>query len=264
MEQSDAVFEVVRSTLGDRILGVYLYGSAVAGGLKPASDLDLFVVADRRTSPEQRRAMIDKLRPLSAQAARPRHWRPVELTVAALPDLVPARYPPRVDFQSGEWLRGQFDAGAARPWRTPNSDLLVVLAQVRRTSTALVGPAATSVIPHIPTEALARAMIDEISHLLDDLESDTTNVLLTLARIWYTLATSDFASKDAAANWALAQMDAPVPALELARDAYLGTTADTGPDRAARANRHVEAATAARSLVGRIEGLAPPSYNRTR
>ncbi len=244
--------ELVRSTLGTNLRGVYLYGSAVTSGLRPASDLDLFAFTDRRSSPAHRRALIDGLRSISSRAQRPRDWRPVELTIAARPDIEPLRYPPRVDFQSGEWLRAEFDAGAARPWKTPNPDLLIVLAQVRRASTAHYGAPASEILPEIPTTDLKRAMTDEIGSLLDDLEPDTANVLLTLARIWHTLATGDFTSKDAAAHWAMAQIDEPMPALALARDEYLGAQTRLEP---------TEARAAARLLIGRIEALAERSYN---
>jgi streptomycin 3"-adenylyltransferase len=235
----------------------------VTGGLRPASDLDLLVVAKRRTSPAQRRALIAGLRPLSARDARPRDWRPVELTVVALPDIAPPRYPPRVDFQSGEWLRAQFDAGEPRPWRTPNPDLLIVLAQARRASTALVGPDATDILPEIPNTHLARAMTEEISSLLEDLAPDTANVLLTLARIWHTLTTSEFATKDEAADWALAQIGAPLPALEVARDEYLGMAPVGSHAGDPWADLQAEARSAARLLIGRIERSAERSYNRT-
>jgi streptomycin 3"-adenylyltransferase len=39
-----------------------------------------------------------------------------------------------------------------------------------------------------------------------DLESDTTNVLLTLARIWTTVATGRIRSKHVAADWVTARL----------------------------------------------------------
>lgn len=264
MAQVDAVVELVQTTLGKQLLGVHLYGSAVVGGLRPGSDLDVLAITDRRTSAAQRRALIAGLRPLSSRAERPENWRPVELTVAALPDIVPPRYPPRVDFQSGEWLRAEFDAGEPRPWKTPSPDLLIVLAQVRRASTALVGPEASAILPEIPTTDLTRAMTDEIGSLLDDLEPDTANVLLTLARIWHTLATGDFTAKDAAADWAIAQIGESLPALELARDEYVGMSPRGADGGAPWADLQAGARAAARLLIGRIEGLVGQSYNRRR
>ena len=192
----------------------------------------------------------------------------MELTIAARPDIEPLRYPPRVDFQSGEWLRAEFDAGDPRPWKTPSPDLLIVLAQVRLASTPIFGPAAAEILPEIPATDLARAMTDEIGSLLDDLEPDTANVLLTLARIWHTLATGGFTSKDAAVDWALKQIDEPLPALEMARDDYLSSAPDSAADSALQGDRwpdlQAEARSAARLLIGRIEGLAGRSYNRGR
>ncbi|MGW2149697.1 aminoglycoside adenylyltransferase domain-containing protein [Nonomuraea bangladeshensis] len=58
--------------------------------------------------------------------------------------------------------------------------------------------------------------------LLAELNDDTRNVLLTLARIWTTLATGEIRSKDAAADWALALLPPRHrPVLEHARNLYL-------------------------------------------
>jgi hypothetical protein len=58
---------------------------------------------------------------------------------------------------------------------------------------------------------------------MDELLSDTRNVLLTLARIWTTLATGTIRSKDAAADWVLERLpDEHRPVLAHARAVYLG------------------------------------------
>jgi streptomycin 3"-adenylyltransferase len=66
-------------------------------------------------------------------------------------------------------------------------------------------------------------MVAGVPDLLADLEWDTRNVLLTLARIWTTLATGVICSKDAAADWVLPHLavkDRSV--LARARAMYLG------------------------------------------
>jgi hypothetical protein len=97
-------------------------------------------------------------------------------------------------------------------------------------------------------------MLDELPSLLGDLEDDTRNVLLTLARMWSTLATGEIRSKDAAVDWALPLLpDAHRELLELARDAYLGTAADAWKER-------MPAATAlADTMVERIRALPAPT-----
>jgi streptomycin 3"-adenylyltransferase len=223
-EQVNAVTTLLRSALGEDLLGAYLYGSAVEGGLKPASDLDVLVVTARRTTARQRGALVAGLRPISSRYARPPTWRPVELTIVARPDVVPWRYPPRPDFQSGEWLRAEFDAGDRRPWQTPSPDLAILLAQVRQTSLPLLGPPAAEFMPEVPPADVARAMTDELGSLLEDLDTDTANVLLTLARIWHTVVTGEFAPKDVAASWAVVRLGEPLQALERARETYLAGT----------------------------------------
>jgi hypothetical protein len=80
-------------------------------------------------------------------------------------------------------------------------------------------------------EAERRAIVAEVPGLLEDLEPDTRNVLLTLARVWVTLDTGEIRSKDAAADWAIERLPAARgEVLALARDGYLGSprTAGTG------------------------------------
>ena len=52
--QFQALTDTLLATLGDALPGVYLYGSATAGGLGPQSDVDLFArcAGWRRRSPD--------------------------------------------------------------------------------------------------------------------------------------------------------------------------------------------------------------------
>jgi hypothetical protein len=65
----------------------------------------------------------------------------------------------------------------------------------------LFGPAPGAVLDPVPAADLRRAIVAGVPSLLADLESDTRNVLLTFARIWFTLATGIIGSKDQAASW---------------------------------------------------------------
>ena len=235
--QLDEVVRLIQATLAPSLQGAYLYGSAVMGGLKPASDLDVFVVTGQRTSREQRRSLIDGLRPLSARALRPSRWRPVELTIVASSEVRPWRYPPRMDFQSGEWLRAEFDAGSLGVQDAANPDLALLISMVLDADRPLFGPRPAQLLDAVPHEDVVRAMLDAIEGLMADIHSDTANVLLTLARIWNTVETGAFLPKDSAAEWAMKRL---LPerrrALEHARQIYLGVEPDLwdGMDDAAR------------------------------
>ncbi len=231
--------------LGEDVLAAYLYGSAVAGGLGPNSDLDLLVVIREPTTAQLRTELVARLRPISHRGQRPKHWRPVELTAVVQRDVKPLRIPPTTDFQYGEWLRDDLEAGMVDPPNPLNPDLLILLAQVRTSGKALIGEPAAEVIEPIPAPDLEQAMRASVDDLLADLDSDTTNVLLTLARIWYTLDTGEFTTKDAAADWAAARI-AHGSDLRRAGAIHRGDTADEWPAG--------EAATAALELTESIRG----------
>jgi predicted nucleotidyltransferase len=225
--QTEASAAAVTAALGPKVEAIYLYGSAVSGGLKPHSDLDLFVVAGARTTVQERLELAARLKPISAKGFRPPGWRPLEVTIAAHADLPRLATAPRTDFQYGEWLRDRFDAGLADPERPDNQDLILLATMVRRTARTLHGPPADELIPDVPTANLNAALIDVIPELFADLDSDAANVLLTLARIWRTLTTGDFVAKNDAGDWAIPRLpDVARPALDRARKVYTGEADD--------------------------------------
>lgn len=222
-EQVDAALDVIRTAIEpDAIVGVYLYGSAVAGGLQPDSDVDLFVLVTRRRTRGEKLALIAGLRPISRRSLRPAGWRPLEVSVVAQPDVRPWRYPPMLDFQYGEWLDDDELRDAVERGPTETPDLAVLVEMVRTTARPLAGPQASEVLDPVPRADIVRAIIDEVSSLLDDLADDTRNVLLTLARMWCTVETGEIRSKDTAAAWALERLpEADRPQLATARALYV-------------------------------------------
>lgn len=215
--------DLARRLLGPDLLGAYIHGSAVTAGLRPSSDLDVLVVAARPTSAIDKRRLIDGLLPISGSHATAGPARSIELTVVVESDVRPWRYPPTLDFQYGDWLRGEFERGELTPWHSPNPDLAIVLTAARSASVPLVGPPIADLTDPVPREDLVRAMHDELPGLMADLEDDTGNVVLTLARIWTTLEVGRIRSKDAAADWARARLPAEHrPVLARAKAGYRG------------------------------------------
>jgi predicted nucleotidyltransferase len=223
-DQIAAAVDAVRDSIPRAdIRGIYLYGSAVAGGLKPDSDLDILVVTGRRLVRDEKRAVVDRLIPISRRASRPPAWRPLEVTIVAQSDLRPWRYPPLMDLQYGEWLSSEFLTDDLNLAPSASPDLAVVVTMVRESGRTLEGPAPEDVLDPVPPGDLRRAMTDELPALLEDVEEDTRNVILTVARVWVTLATGRILSKSDAAEWAIDRL-APAlsPPLTAARDLYLG------------------------------------------
>ena len=196
-------------------LGVYLFGSAVHGGLRPRSDLDLLVVARRATTDAEKAQLLGGLRRLRG--------RPVEVTIAVRDEVVPWRYPPRMDFQWGAWLPDRWESGT-------NPDLGILIHKVLLADRPLAGPPPAQLLEAPPWDDLRTAMLASVDPILLDLHEDTTNVILALCRIYYSLVTGAIASKDEAAAWAYARF--PHVALQKARAIYLGGLPDdyTGID----------------------------------
>jgi predicted nucleotidyltransferase len=251
--QTDAVRRALDAALpAGTLIALVRYGSAVVGGLRPDSDLDLFGVLARRLTEGEARALIRALVPISSRAERPAGWRPVELTLVVLDEVRPWRYPPRFDFQYGEWLREDLVAGNPAPWPPVNPDVAILLTMVRDSGSPILGPHPADLLDPVPRQDLERAMVDELPSLVADLESDTRNVLLTLARMWTTVATGRIVSKDAAAAWACEHSPPPARvAIEAARVGYIGSIDDRWDDLAA-------ARSAAEVIVDHIRAAVTP------
>jgi predicted nucleotidyltransferase len=250
--QIDDVIDLVRMVLGEDAVAAYLYGSAVQGGLKPSSDLDVFLVTRRPTTPADKRALVDGLLPISGSDAVSGPARSIELTVVVQSDVRPWRYPPRLDFLYGDWLRREFERGDLPAGPRPNPDLAMLLTSVLLVSRPLFGPPAEEVFDPVPRVDLERALLDVIPGLLAELPTDTRNVILTLARIWTTMATGEIRSKDAAADWALARLPAERRSvLARARAIYLGDEAEDWQDLLPVVDAHAE------FVVHEIVALSP-------
>ncbi len=215
--QVAAVRDLLVRVLGDDLVGLWLHGSAVTGGLRPGSDLDLLAVVAYPLTGPARHNLRDELLTISAPCpAQPGGPRCIELAIRLAGDP-----PARCDFLYGEWLRDGFAAGGL-PQPVADPDLIPMLAQARRTALPLIGPPAETLLPEISPADLRVAMKQALPALTAGIEDDTRNVLLTLARMWRTAVEGDFVPKDAAADWAIARLSGRSAAvLADARDAYL-------------------------------------------
>ena len=249
--QTEATLGLIGEVLGPETVGAYAHGSAVLGGLRPASDLDVLTVTRRPMDERERAALLAGLLRISGLS---RAARPVELTVVVHSEINPWRPSPTADFLYGEWLREEFTAnGPPRPGPLP--DLALAVTSALAGDRALLGPPPSRVLDPVPHADLVRASVAGVPELLGELHEDTRNVLLTLARVWATLATGGILPKDAAADWALDRLPPEHrPVLAHARDLYRTSTYDEEtwpPALRARLRAHVD------EVVARIERLAP-------
>jgi streptomycin 3"-adenylyltransferase len=229
----------------------------VLGGLRTTSDLDILAVVDRSTTEDERRAMLQRLLEISGRRATRGPARPVELTVVQQSQVRPWRYQPDAEFLYGEWLRDEYEAGRV-PAPEPTRDLAMLITDVLAGNRPLLGPPPGDVLDPVPEADVRRAIVEGIPGLLADLDSDTRNVLLTLARTLATLETGEILmAKDAAAELVAHRLPAGVArdVLLLARQMYLDgvNDEDAGPAWAGTGAAAREAAT---GLVSEIAGFA--------
>ena len=184
--QIDEIARVVREVLGEAVIGIYLEGSAVVGGLRPRSDIDVFAVTSRSATVAERGSLVDRLMAISDTGGP--EGRPVELTIVVQADVRPWQYAPMRDFQYGEWVRADYERGAL-PVAEPDADLALLMTGVLTADRALFGPPPAAVLDPVPPDDVRRATLDAIPGILLDLDADTRNGILTLARIWTTVAT---------------------------------------------------------------------------
>lgn len=221
-----SALQIIEELLGSAVIAVYLYGSAVNGGLREDSDVDALVIIDRALSEKDRRDLGERLLAVSGKLGNADGVRPLELTIVRHGEVVPWKYPPRKEFIYGEWLRGAYEQGQI-PEPAEDPDLAIILSQVRQSSIALTGEAADRILAPVPVADVRRAMKDSLPDLITHLRGDERNVILTLARMWVTATTGKFLAKDEAAQWVIPLLPKEQAALvDVAAKAYRGECID--------------------------------------
>lgn len=228
--QIKQVIDLAQKCFKDQLLGIYLYGSSVLGGRHKDSDIDLLIIIDDTLSNEQRHLLTQELLLISGKVGC-KEKSPLEVTVINNHEIDPWQFPPRYEYMYGEWLRKQFEAGkVSTPHHDP--DLVILLWQARKYSEVLVGDKASDIIPNISSNGLEEAIKHALPDLMGNLIGDERNVLLTLARMWYTLEVKDICPKNVAATWVMDKIPHELsPLLDRAQKAYLGECEDAYYDK---------------------------------
>ncbi len=202
-KQISQCFNVLRKIFREDLLGVYLYGSAVTGGLQAFSDIDLFVILNRAMTITEKAKLLGEILKISGIYQKSQK-RPIELIIVLKSKINPWTYPPHFEYQYGDWLREKFESGNLEPWtNTEMPDLALLITQVLLANKTLVGPSPEKLLSKVPYQDVLRATEDSLASLIENLDHDTRNVLLTYARIWAMLMTDAMYSKPEAALWAL-------------------------------------------------------------
>ncbi len=223
--QITQLISLVDSLFHDGYSGMYLYGSATFGGLRPNSDIDILIIIKEKISNYIRKKLTEHLLIISGTVGCIKK-RPLEVTFICQSDIIPWRFPPKCEYVFGEWLRSEIEAGH-EPLPHNNPDLTILLWQAKRYGLLLKGKKIDDLVPSIPFSEIQKAIKYSLPQLMNNLNGDERNVLLTLARMWFTLETGEISTKDIAAQWVLEKIpNQSSSILNMAKEAYLGNVQD--------------------------------------
>ena len=93
--QVTQVISIAESLFHNQILGIYLYGSATMGGLRPDSDIDILIIITQDMSGHIRDNLTKQLLTVSGSAGCVEK-RPLEITVISHNNIVPWNFPPKI------------------------------------------------------------------------------------------------------------------------------------------------------------------------
>ncbi|MEX9871218.1 aminoglycoside adenylyltransferase domain-containing protein [Providencia huaxiensis] len=244
--QAEQALVILRKHFSDSLIAVYLHGSSVSSGLWPMSDIDLLVVIDSPVTDFCREQLVRDLMDISGlYPIDLKGRRPLEIVVFLTSELNMLSYPAKCELIYGEWLRTEYEQGVFEG-QTQDPEFTLMLAQASQEAVSLWHKEIYG-LPIVGLHDIRRAMLDSLPNLELSLKGDERNVLLTLARMWYTMETGLFISKDEAAIWAIELMPVELASVLLvAKKAYLtGISVDWE-------NQQVEVTLCANYLAERI------------
>lgn len=192
------VIKILSNELSEILLGVYLYGSSIQGGLKENSDIDILVIVSEKLDSKTKENLIKNISPLSRKIGEDNKLRYIEITIVVKDQVINWVYPPRQDFIYGEWLQDDYLSGYI-PENEENPDLTIILYQARKYYKTLLGKSQLEkYIPEIPFTDIKKAILSSSNEIVIQHKDDETNVILTLCRMILTLKTGNIYSKDKA------------------------------------------------------------------
>jgi hypothetical protein len=200
----EQVVTILQRHLQQRLVGVYLFGSAAYGDYQPGvSDLDVQAVVSVSLGKDACQGIADTLthRRLPCPARR------LEFVIYAQPAINPVTRHPQfeLNFNTGE---GQQDHLSLDPAEESSHWFLLDIAMGRELGRSLFGPEPAQIFAPIPRLWCLEAIADSLAWHSDH-ESTSANSVLNACRGWRYAVTGRFGSKLAGAAWARQQPKCP-------------------------------------------------------
>ncbi len=191
---------------GQRLLGLYLHGSAATGGWQAAaSDLDLVAVLSAWQAPD---------RPVLSELCLQLSGRPTDLELHVLTqrDLVPWQHPAPYRFHYSEAWRLRIEGGTPAPGADRDGgardrDLAAHLTMLRQGGVTLSGRPAAATVPMVPRLHFLDAVMADLAWAADEPPHEGYEVL-NLCRAWSFLTDGNLLAKEDGGRWAVSRLPA--------------------------------------------------------
>ncbi|HEX2990617.1 MAG TPA: aminoglycoside adenylyltransferase domain-containing protein, partial [Anaerolineales bacterium] len=197
-----------KGILQHQFIGMYLHGSLATGGFDQGSDIDVAIVTKEEVSEET----FFSLRAMHAQLATLNSPWSTQLEVTYLPlaelrqSVPPDILHPHIDRGRGEVLKKI----------RPESDWSILRHNLRERGIVVIGPSPKSLIDPVPPQDLRKAVMEGVPIWFSPILADPSEIakrgyqsffVLTICRMLYTLKYDDILHKQAAAEWALSNLE---------------------------------------------------------
>lgn len=205
----DEVVNRLQNSLGSRLVGIYLFGSAGSGEYEPGiSDLDVQAVVSESLSVLQREELARCLSHTGLPCPATR----LDFICYSRSSIDPAHRHPHFELNFNTC--GIFEQLMLEPVAEADHWLLLDIAIGRELGHALLGPPPGAIYAPIPRAWQLQAISEALAwHQMHDIASP--NNVLNACRGWRYAVTGVFGSKVAGAAWALLQPGCP-PVVERA------------------------------------------------
>jgi hypothetical protein len=191
----------LRATLGDKLIGVYLHGSAVLGDfVRERSDVDVVAVSDGPLTNDECDVLAEKLS--SASLPCPAHGG-LELHVVDRCIVEELVEPPPFELH----IAPIADRVVVGRGHSGDADLVMHYAVLRERGVTLTGPPASEIFPKVSTEKLVRAFAGELRWALE--QPSPAYQVLNACRAWRFFEETILTSKLAGATWARERVEDP-------------------------------------------------------
>ena len=193
MEQ---VVQILRKRLGERLAGIYLFGSGASGDYVPGvSDLDVQAVAVHSIQKRERHEIARSL----SHDALPCPARRLEFVCYTKSAVCPATRHPQFELNLNTGANER-DHLSLDPGEEPSHWFLLDIAMGRELGRSLMGPPPAQAFSPIPRLWQLEAIADSLAWHQEH-EPTSANTVLTACRGWQYAVTGESGSKLAGAAW---------------------------------------------------------------